>query len=199
MSSNTEEHKIIEGIIAGDESILKTFYKKNYAYIRGYVLQNSGNDADAEDIFQDALVLIYQRLSAGNLEFNSSLRTYFYGVCKNMWRNRLRKKKKLVVDDIIIQDSDEVDVSTLKEIEDKEKERLYRKYFFKLSDTCKEVLELIFAGRKMKEVANITGYSEGYARKKKFDCKRVLIEMIENDPMYKELNITSEKKINRNK
>ncbi|KAA1242490.1 RNA polymerase sigma factor [Aquimarina sp. RZ0] len=194
MSSNTEEHKIIEGIVAGDESVLKIFYKKNYAYIRGYILQNSGDEADAEDVFQDALVLIYQKLSAGSLEFNSSLRTYFYGVCKNMWRNRLRKKKKLVIDDVIVQDSEEVDVSALEEIEHKEKEQLYRKYFLKLSDACKELLELVFSGRNMKEISDITGYSEGYARKKKFDCKRMLIEMIENDPIYRELNVTSEKK-----
>ena len=36
------------------------------------------------------------------------------------------------------------------------------------------------------------GYSERYTRKKKFECKKRLIEMITNDPIYQELSPVSE-------
>ncbi|MHA7056062.1 hypothetical protein ACWGOQ_0002510 [Aquimarina sp. M1] len=39
----------------------------------------------------------------------------------------------------------------------------------------------------MKEIANITGYTEGYARKKKFQVKEHLLLMIKKDPVYLEL------------
>ncbi len=191
--SNTKDQKILEGIVAGDEVILKTFYKNNLRYVRGYILKNSGNEADVEDVFQDALVFLYQKLKTDTLELHSSLSTYFYGVCKNIWRNRLRKNRKMVIVDDISEDTEIENPSILKEIEDKEREHVYRKYFINLSGTCREVLTLLFEGNSMKEIAKTTGYSEGYTRKKKFECKKSLIEMIEKDPIYKELQLTPEK------
>ncbi|WP_109434202.1 MULTISPECIES: RNA polymerase sigma factor [Aquimarina] len=192
--SSTEERKILEGIVAGDEVIITTFYKQNLQYVRQYILQNSGNESDVEDVFQDALVLIYQKLKADSLELHSSLRTYFYGVCKNIWRNRLRKNKKMVITEEIPDDAESIPPAVIEYIAQKEQEHVYRKHFLKLSDSCREILQLLFQGKSMKDIATITGYSEGYTRKKKFDCKRSLIQMIEKDPIYQELYLTPEKK-----
>ncbi len=191
--SKSEECKILEGIIAGEEAVIKAFYKKNQPYIRRYILQNSGNEEDVEDVFQDALVFIYQKLKTDSLELHCSLRTYFYAVCKNIWRNRLRKNKKLVITEEIHLTSEDMSISVIEEITHKERQHLYRKYFMRLNDSCKEVLTLVFDGKSMKEIGKLTGYSEGYTRKKKFECKRSLIEMIEKDPLYQELKFTPEK------
>lgn len=191
--SNTEERKILEGIVAGDKVVLTKFYKKNLPYIRHYILQNSGNKEDVEDVFQDAMVFIYQKLKTESLELNASLNTYFYGVCKNIWRNRLRKNKKLVITEDIQEDTEISTPKVIEDIEQKEREHIYRKHFLNLSSTCRQVLNLLFQGNSMREIALITGYSEGYTRKKKFECKRYLIEMIEKDPMYQELQLNPEK------
>ncbi|MFD2563216.1 RNA polymerase sigma factor [Aquimarina rubra] len=193
--SNNEERRILEGIAAGNTQVIKAFYKKNYNYIKGFVLQNSGDDTDAEDVFQDALIVIYEKLKSGSLDMNKnvSIRTYLYAVCKNLWRSRLRKKKRLIVDSEIIEADEGFEMSIAEEIENKEREHLYRKYFLTLSNTCKDLLNLVFKGNSMKDIAAITGYSEGYTRKKKFECKKALLERIEKDPIYKELKMISEK------
>ncbi len=191
--STTEERNVIEGIVTGNEAVIKNFYKENLSYIRRYILRNSGSEEDVEDVFQDAFIILYEKLRDNSLELNSSLRTYFYSICKNIWRNRLRKAKNLVIDNEIVDNDDELDTSTEEEIENKEKEHIYRKYFLALSVTCREVLGLIFDGMNMKEIAKKTGYAEGYVRKKKFDCKKHLIEMIEEDASFKELKKVSEK------
>ncbi len=188
--SSTEDHKILEGIIAGDEVIITTFYKQNLQYVRQYILQNSGNEADVEDVFQDALVLVYQKSKSGSLVLYSSLRTYFFGVCKNIWRNRLRKNKKMVITEEIPDNAESIPPEVIEYITQNEREHVYRKHFLNLSTNCREVLRLLFEGKSMREIANITGYSEGYTRKKKFECKRSLIEMIEKDPIYQELYLT---------
>lgn len=193
--NTTEDHKILEGIVSGNEVIITTFYRNNLPYIRQYILQNSGNEEDVEDVFQDALILVYQKLKTDSLELHSSLRTYFYGVCKNIWRNRLRKNKKMVIAESLPEDIQIIDSDIIKEIERKEREHVYRKHFLNLSDTCREVLSLLFQGNSMKNIAHITGYSEGYTRKKKFECKRSLIEMIEKDHIYEELQLKPEKKL----
>ncbi|AXT62499.1 sigma-70 family RNA polymerase sigma factor [Aquimarina sp. AD10] len=190
---NTEDQKILKGIAAGDEQVLTLFYKKNLPYIRRYILQNSGNEEDVEDVFQDALVMIYQKLKTDSLELQSSLRTFFYAVCKNIWRNRLRKNKKIVLAENIYDTADTIELKVQEDIENSEREHIYRKYFLKLSDSCREVLNLLFQGNSMKEIAKITGYTEGYTRKKKFECKESLIEMIEKDTAFKELQLTPQK------
>jgi len=191
--SNPEDRKILEGIASGDTRIIKAFYEENFHYIRSYILKNSGEDKDAEDIFQDALIVIYQKLRLNALDINVSIRTYFYAICKNKWKSRLRKQKKIIIDNEALVINEEIEASIAEEIENKEREHVYRKYFLALSGTCREVLQLVFAGNNMKEIASITGYSEGYTRKKKFECKKSLLEMLEKDPAYQELKFTSEK------
>ncbi|MBG6130474.1 RNA polymerase sigma factor (sigma-70 family) [Aquimarina sp. EL_43] len=193
--NTTEDHKILEGIVTGNEVVITTFYRKNLPYIRQYILQNSGNEEDAEDVFQDALILVYQKLKTDSLELHSSLRTYFYGICKNMWRNRLRKNKKMIITEKLPEDAEIITPTVIQDIEYKEREHIYRRHFLKLSDTCREVLSLLFQGNSMKDIAHITGYSEGYTRKKKFECKRYLIEMIEKDHAFQELQLNPEKEL----
>jgi len=188
-----DERNILEGISRGDEAVIKTFYRTNIGHIKKYILQNSGNEADVEDVFQDAMVLLYQKLKSNSLVVTASIHTYFYAVCKNIWRNRLRKNSKMVRKaEVLDHPEDKLSEDISKDIEQKEREHVYRKYFSKLNDTCKKVLGLVFAGKSMKEIASEMEYSEGYARKKKFDCKKSLIEMIEKDPMYQELKTEPE-------
>lgn len=194
MSINNDR-KILEGIRAGDAKAIKIFYKKNFSYIKGFVLKNSGNEEDAEDIFQDALIVIYEKLKAGSLDIysNVTLRTYLYAICKNMWRSRLRKRKKIIIDNEVLKENEGIEVSIGEELDRKEREELYRKYFLTLNTSCREILSLVFDGKNMKEIASITGYSNGYTRKKKFECKKALLERLEKDPIFQELKITSVK------
>ena len=182
-----QDQTIITGIIQGDERILNCFYKENIRYVQGYILRNYGNAEDVEDIFQDALVVLYQKLKAGLLEIRVPVRTYFYGICKNLWRNRLRKLKRSVVNHAHYRFDEEVDEIGYEDIENQERELLYRKHFQNLSADHRELLGLVFEGKSMKEISQIKGYSVGYTRKKKFLAKKKLLSMIEEDPMYNEL------------
>ncbi|WP_299312766.1 RNA polymerase sigma factor [uncultured Aquimarina sp.] len=191
MGKTNTDQAIISGIIKGDERILKVFYRDNIRYIQGYILRNDGTMQDVEDIFQDALVVLYQKLKSGALEIHVPVKTYFYGICKNTWRSRLRKKQKTTTDDDLIINKEIVVDYITTEIENKEREHLYRKHFQKLSNDNKNLMLLYFEGKSAKEISKITGYTEGYTRKKKFDVKKQLLTMIEKDPLYDELRITA--------
>jgi len=185
MKSN--DQRIITGIINGDEKVLNQFYRENIRYIQGYILRNYGNAQDVEDVFQDAMVVLYQKLKSGVLEIRVPITTYFYGICKNTWRNRRRKNKRLVIEEEFeVYESTSYDIS-LEEIEHKEKEHLYRKHFQNLSTDHRKILCLFFEGKSMKEISLIIGCTEGYTRKKKFMAKKKLIKMIEEDPCFGEL------------
>lgn len=182
-----KDQLIITGIKEGNEKILGEFYKDNVKYIKRFILNNYGNKEDVEDVFQDALVRLYQKLRSGNFQLQGSLRTYFFGICKNIWRTRLRKKDILIEDHSYFEEEASVIENPIHYMEDQEKEHLYRKHFQRLSSDNKQLLTLFFSGKSMKEISVITGTSLGYTRKKKFDAKNKLLQMIEQDPIYKEL------------
>ncbi len=190
--SNIDDRKIIEGIIADDDAVIEKFYRDHLPHVRNYILQNSGSEDDVGDVFHDALMVIYQKIGDNSLEITSSLKTYFFAICRNMWLSRLRVNKRYVMDDTVLTNIEGEDVSIQETIENSEKEHIYRKYFLTLSDACQKVLSMVFLDKTMREIAAETGYSEGYARKKKYECKQALMERIEKDPMYKELKKTTE-------
>lgn len=184
------EQKIIDGIIAGDETVIKSFYKRNYLAIKGYVLQNSGSIQDVEDVFQDAMVILYQKLRSGSLTLQASIHTYFYGICKNLWRSRLRSHRKEILTDTLYDDFDPGAVPLIQAIEERTaQEQLYRKYFCKLPKAAREIWHLYIEGKSAREIAAIMGYSEGYVRKKKFLAKKKVLQMVSSDPMYRELRV----------
>jgi len=189
-----DEIKIFNGILKGNEKVLKDFYERNFTVINSFIINNSGTEGDTEDIFQDALIILYQKLKSDSLVINCSIHTYFYGVCKNMWRTRLRKKSQIsccgAIEDLKLEDNTDI----IKDIEHSEREQLFRKHFVNLSCKCKQILTLFLEGKSMREIGLITGYSEGYVRKKKFESKKQLLEMIEKDSLFSELMFISKAK-----
>ena len=182
---NTQQ-QIIEGITTGDKKTLTAFYTHNFPAVKAYVQLNKGKLEDAEDVFQEALVLIYQKLNEGELQLRTSIHAYCYGICKNIWRNRL-KSHKLVYGEIPELYLSDAEVALTKEMERMERDALYRKYFMQLNIKSREIWKLFFDGKNTKEVATLIGATEGYVRKAKFDSKKKLLEMIERDPLFVEL------------
>lgn len=180
---------ILNGIKRGDQQIINYFYKENVRYIQGYILRNQGNREDVEDVFQDAVVVLYQNLQKDQFEITSSLKTYFYGICKNIWRNKVKKQQRMVFEDTPYTLGRTSQPSIFAELENRDQEALYKKYFGRLSAENQNLLFLYFEGRSMREISELTGYSEGYARKKKYDVKKQLTQMIQEDPFYEELRL----------
>ena len=62
---------------------------------------------------------------------------------------------------------------------------LFNKKFNQLAEECQKVLKMLFAKRSSKEIAEAMGYSEDYAKRKKYKCKISLAELIQSDPEYR--------------
>ena len=56
------DEAIIAGLKGRDILVINYIYKQAYPQIRYLVITNSGSKMDAEDLFQDALVVIYQKI-----------------------------------------------------------------------------------------------------------------------------------------
>src|SRR3954462_110814 len=95
LSSGMDEKEIFERISKGDEKTLEFLYKKYYRMMTKLVITNSGTEDEARDVYQDALVVFWQKATSGNLVLTSKISTYIYSICQNLWRKELDRKKRL--------------------------------------------------------------------------------------------------------
>lgn len=180
--------EILEGLRNKDTNVLDFIYKNFFQQIKVFINKNSGSDEDAQDIYQDAVLVIYQKIMNDNLTLNCSFNTYLYSVCRLLWLKQLEKRRK---SQEYAEDSEEVielDDGILKLYSSNERYIIYQDHFKKLSQNCQKILELYMARIQLKEIANILGYkSDLYVKKRKHQCKEKLVNSIKNDPRYKEL------------
>ncbi|WP_350291580.1 sigma-70 family RNA polymerase sigma factor [uncultured Croceitalea sp.] len=187
--STKKDTEILHGFITGNSLVLREIYSRHFPEVKSYIVKNSGTENDAKDIFQDALVITYQKLKSDSLNLECSLATYIFAVSRNLWMNSLRKRKKTISVDAVLDISVNLEKGILYEIERQERVSLYQKHFLKLGENCQQVLKHFFLGKKMQEIASLMDYTHAYTRKKKFECKKKLLEMIEADPVYSELQL----------
>ena len=183
---NVEE--IQDGIRQNDVEILQFVYKSFYPYVRSFITSNSGNEDDAQDVFQEAIVIIFRKLKNEQLKISCTFKTYLYSVCRLLWLKQLEKRK--TKNEVSIDKEDYIEIADDTQVvsEQTERYRLYQDYFATLSEDCKKVLELSLQKVSLKRIAEIMGYkSDKYAKKRKYQCKERLIKNIKSDPKFKEL------------
>ncbi len=170
--------------------LLNKLYEKYSGKIRDMVLKNNGNAADAADIFQDALLDIYQRAKEKGFVLTCPLEAYLYLVCKNKWINKLNKKAN---SGVTFTDTEGYnfgeDVFNSAAILQKQNERnvLLAQKFKELGEGCRELLELSWTGISMMEVAEKLQNTYGYIKKKKSECMGKLIALVKKSPEFANL------------
>lgn len=180
--------EIIEGIRQNDVVRLQYVYKTFYPQIKFFITSNSGSEDDAQDIFQEAIVIIFNKLTQNQLQISCTFKTYLYSVCRLLWLKQLEKRKNK--NEISIERNDYIELADNTEDvgEKAERFRLYQEYLSKLGEDCRKVIEMSLEKIPYKKIAVIMGYkSDKYAKKRKYQCKEKLIKNIKSDPKYKEL------------
>ncbi len=149
--------------------------EKLYAYfpvIKKLILKNSGTKQDAEDIYQEALIILMRKSQEQNFKLTSSLNTYLYSICRFLWSDQLKKKNKKVESDFEktehLLKADEVGLYVSEEIEFK----LAEKAVSLLGEKCRQLLNLFYFQKiSLKEIAAKLKFgSEHVAKNQKYRC-----------------------------
>lgn len=184
---NYNNDELLNGILRNDNVILQHIYKNFYYKVNLYIKKNSGNDEDANDVFQEAIIVVYRKLKANDLVINCAFETYLYSVCKFLWLKQLSKQKsekEMIVDSPLFESEFDHDFSEL--VEKNERFKLYQKHFQLLGSDCQKLLQLFFDKVPLKQIAQIMGFSgEKYVKKRKFKCKEYLVTSIKQDVSFK--------------
>ncbi len=140
--------------------------------IRKMILSNNGQAADAEDIYQEALIILCTKIRTSDFKLTSQLSTYLYSVCRFLWKDELKKRNKLPSVNFET-GIDRAEENDLEELAAKESQtKLAEKIVSELGDRCKELLLLFYTSNmKLKEIAAKMGYSsENTAKNQKYKC-----------------------------
>ncbi len=183
----TSEKNIIERIRLGEPAVFRKIYSSYFPSITKYILNNQGSLEDAKDVFQDAIMVIYEKSKDPSFTLNASIHTYLFAISKNLWLKNIRKnlhKKGSLPEELELIENDSFE----SEIQWREKEKLYRTKFSLLDDICKKIITLFLQKKTMVEIATELGLSSpAYAKKRKYKCKLKLLQSIKSDPSYKSL------------
>ncbi len=172
LKSELSEPEIFEKIKEGDEKALEFIYKKYYRMMTKLVITNSGTEDEAKDVYQDALVVFWQKARSGKLVMTSKMSTYIYSICQNLWRKELDRKKRL--------SNEEKDSSVSMDMDSPEREKIMAKCMSQLGETCRKVLMYYyFDEMSMQEIADKLGFANtDTAKTKKYKCKQKLDELV---------------------
>ncbi|WP_020568936.1 RNA polymerase sigma factor [Neolewinella persica] len=185
-----QDQAYIEGIIARDAGVIRDIYVQNFESVAQHVLRNSGDRTDAEDIFQEAMVAIFQRAKKEELLLTCKFSTYLHAICRNLWLNELKKRQTrgvTLAGYTLYKEGDDSRKMAEETILQEERDRFFREKFNDLGESCKAILRNSWAGMGMKEVAELLGISYSYARKKKSECMARLSALIRQAAEFSKL------------
>lgn len=178
----------IKGIQQNDPVVLKLIYSNYSERIKHQILKKGGTVDDAKDIFQDALIVIYNKSLAPDFELTSQFYTYLFGICKFIWQRKSQKKINNTVtipDDNGYINSEDIETDILNQ----ERFRLYERNLQKLKVFCRDLLISFFKGEKMNFIAEkFKLKNEHTARNRKYRCQKELERLIKNDKQFSELS-----------
>ncbi len=169
------------------EYAFRYLYRTYFGLVESLVLQNTGTKDDAADIFHDGLIVLFNNIKKGVFQSNSTIKTYLYSICRNLWLMKLRKSKREISleekhQSIQVQEDH---FETL--IVDERKEVLFR-LLQELGDECKRILELFYFRKlKMNEIKlNLNMTSEQVVKNKKSRCMKSLRSIAKENTFYQQ-------------
>lgn len=77
-----------------ENKVLRQLYPQHYNIISRLVTNNSGNEDDALHTFHDGLIGLLKKSRKEDFILKCSISTLLYSICRNIWLNELRKRKK---------------------------------------------------------------------------------------------------------
>jgi RNA polymerase sigma factor (sigma-70 family) len=167
------DDQFIDGLRNGNNEILSALYKKYYNVVLKFIVNNSGTEEAAQDIYQESVIVLYEAAQKPGFELHCQLQTFIYSIAKRLWLKQLRKNSKTLLfreDD----DSELVDVSPElndHETKDREIEKM-NKSLRELGEPCATLIRDFYVRKmNMDEIADKFGYTNAdNAKNEKYKC-----------------------------
>lgn len=184
------DEEILAGLRKRDNRVLQYIYKNSFNPVKQLVIHNAGAENDAEDIFQEALIIIFKKLrEEPDFKLTAAFNTYIYSIARLLWLKHLRNFKKIEIDPLNRDMEERIEFEEPSPVQDKDlRMAIYQRTLLKIPEDCQKILRLTAQDITSKEIAHQLGFrSEGYVRKRRHFCKEYLVSKIKEDPDYQSM------------
>ena len=170
---NYSDNDYIEGLRSGDDAVLKALYKKYYNLVLKFVVSNSGSSEAAEDVYQETVIILYEKVQDPSFTLNCQLQTYIYSVARNLWLKQLKKHGNVGELKEYHQDVFEESASDIKEHQKKEESfTKVHESLEQLGEPCATLIKDFYIKKmSMEEISDKFGYTNAdNAKNQKYKC-----------------------------
>ncbi len=172
MKADTNEQALLKGLANNDSRAIETIYKDNFNTIQAFILNNNGSYDDARDIFQEAMIALYEKAQSESFVLTCQIKTYVYSICRRLWLKRLQQLGRYSNQ----VDSLEETIAVEEDLENHEKRNaafaIMDRAMNSLGEPCKSLLEGYYLKKMgMQELAQEFGYTNAdNAKNQKYKC-----------------------------
>ncbi len=167
------EDQFIDGLRTGNNEVLSALYKKYYNIVLKFIVNNSGTQEAAQDIYQETIIVLYENVQKPGFELNCQLQTYIFSIAKRLWLKQLKKSSKTFLfkedgENELVDVSEEITEHLNKEVElDKLTQSLTE-----LGEPCATLIKDFYVHKlSMDEIAEKFGYTNAdNAKNQKYKC-----------------------------
>jgi RNA polymerase sigma factor (sigma-70 family) len=166
------EQQLLEGLALNDRKAIETIYKQHYSMVQALILNNNGYPDDARDIFQEAMIVLYEKVKSGSFELNCQLKTYLYSVCRRLWLKRLGQMQRSVSEVENLQDAVPIEDELDRHEQLNRSFQVMEQSLGTLGEPCRSLLKAYYLEMKsMVEIAGDFGYTNAdNAKNQKYKC-----------------------------
>ncbi len=137
------DNTLLDQLKREENASFTTLYQCCFPAIAAYILQNQGRKEDAEDIFQEAVIVLLQKIRTPEFQLTASLKTYLFSISRNLWLKHLRDNKLTPVADMALYLPEEAPPSITLHPE-KSKESKVQSWISRITGHCQRILKAIF-------------------------------------------------------
>jgi len=166
--------ELLEGMRKGENSAIADIYKTCYPSVSHMILNNKGTEDEAKDIFQEAMIVLYDKITqAEGFELSSKLNTFLYAICRRLWLKQLNRRN-LSLDSIDHENLDIPDMDSALESHEAEEVKFNQMEaaMANLGEPCASILKEFYIKKKsMQEICDQLGYTNAdNAKNQKYKC-----------------------------
>jgi len=178
--------EILNDLKAENNNAFGQLYKEYFGMVKRFVTNNNGRTDDAEDVFQDTMMVLLEKLRQDDFQLTASIKTYIMAIAKNLWLKRLRTSNKE------IEFTDSFDNKFFEEINTAiEQEKTYfdklQNLLHRVTEHCQGLIhDMFFKEKSIEQIQKEYGYSTKHnAQNQKHKCVEQIKKVKEQDEKTK--------------
>jgi len=171
-SSVPTDREVVLGILNNSEEALNRLYTGYFPMVLQFILNNNGDEDDAKDVYQESIIVVYNKIQSGDFELTSKLKTYIYSISRRIWLKKLAQQSKKTnniseFEDVIAVEED-LEQHEAKDLQfDKMDSALQQ-----LGEPCKTIIQDFYINNlSMQDISEKFGYTNtDNAKTQKYKC-----------------------------